>query len=268
MGTIALSGLFVYPLKSARGVALDVAVVVARGLEGDRRWMVVDRDGEFISQRTHPRLALVSALLEGGRLALAAPGAPTLVVDPPSVDEPSVRVRVWDDVCDALPAGPEPARWLSARLGIACELVFLPDGSHRPVAPASGVTAAEVSFADAYPFLLISEASLEDLNRRLASPVPMDRFRPNLVVRGCEPYAEDGWRRIRVGPVAFRVVKPCSRCGTIVVDQTTGVRGREPLATLATYRRVGSEVMFGQNLVHEGTGPLHLGDEVTVLEPR
>jgi uncharacterized protein len=267
MGTIALSGLFVYPVKSARGVALDAATVGARGLDGDRRWMVVDERGVFVSQRTHARLALVAAAREGGRLALEAPGAPRLLVDAPPAGAPTVRVRVWDDVCDAQPASPDAARWFSTLLGIGCALVFLPDASRRPVAPRGGSPASEVAFADAYPFLLISEASLENLNLRLARPVPMDRFRPNLVVSGCGPHTEDGWRRIRIGQVVFRVVKPCSRCGTTAVDQATGERGREPLATLATYRRVGADVMFGQNLVHEDTGALRLGDELTVLEP-
>ena len=118
-----------------------------------------------------------------------------------------------------------------------------------------------------YPLLLISECSLEDLNRRLAEPLPMNRFRPNLVVRGCAPYVEDGWRRIRIGKIVFHVVKPCSRCTTTTVDQATGERGREPLMTLATYRRVGNKVMFGQNLIHEGTGKLVVGDELAVLDP-
>jgi len=267
MDGITLSGLTVYPVKSARGIALETAVVGARGVEGDRRWMVVDGARTFVSQRTHPRLALVSVAAEGERLVLTAPGASPLAVVPPPAAVAAVPVRVWDDTCDAQPAGPDAARWLSGLLGLACELVFLPDGSHRPVAPRAGAPAAEVAFADAYPFLLISEASLEDLNRRLARPVPMDRFRPNLVVQGCRPYAEDGWRTIRIGSMVFHLVKPCSRCVVTTVDQATGERGREPLATLATYRESGGKVTFGQNLVHRGPGTLRLGDEVAVLDP-
>jgi uncharacterized protein YcbX len=158
------------------------------------------------------------------------------------------------------------ASWLSAFLGVACELVCFPDASRRLVEPHGPTPAAEVAFADSYPFLLISEASLVDLNRRLERPLPMNRFRPNLVVRGCEPYAEDEWRCIRIGDVVFHVVKPCTRRSTTTVDQATAKRGREPLATLATYRRVRNKVVFGQNLVHQGQGWLHLGDEVTVVE--
>lgn len=265
MGAVTLSGLSLYPLKSAAGLALTVARVDMRGLAGDRRWMVVDESRTFLSQRTQPRLALVSAAPGSGRLVLNGPGMPSLAVaSPPGGD--TVPVRVWDDICDAVPAGDDAARWLSTLLGRPCALVFLPDRSHRRIAPRGTAPAAEIGFADAFSFLLISEASLEDLNRRLAHPLPMNRFRPNLVVRGCEPYAEDGWRRIRIGDVVFHVVKPCGRCATTTVDQATGERGAEPLATLADYRRSGGRVLFGQNLVHEGTGELRVGDEVTVVE--
>ncbi len=267
MSGIVLSALNVYPVKSARGIALAAGEVGLRGLDGDRRWMVVDCGRTFVSQRTHPRLALVSVAVAGARLVLAAPGAPSLTIEPPGVGAAPVDVRVWDDTCAAVPVGPEAARWLSSVLGSACELVYLPESAHRAVAPRAGAPASEVAFADAFPFLLVSEASLGDLNGRLARPVPMDRFRPNLVVRGCAPYAEDGWRRIRIGAVTFHVVKPCSRCATTTVDQATGERGREPLETLATYRCSGGGVMFGQNLVHAGTGPLRVGDAVEVLDP-
>jgi uncharacterized protein YcbX len=132
----------------------------------------------------------------------------------------------------------------------------------RPANPAFAPPGARVSFADGFPFLLISEESLADLNGRLAVPLPMNRFRPNLVVAGCEPYAEDGWKEIRIGDVKLRVVKPCERCLVTTTDQATGERGKEPLRTLATYRKVGNDVMFGQNVVHENTGELRVGDAV------
>ncbi len=265
MGAVTLSGLNVYPVKSAAGLALTVARVDRRGLAGDRRWMVVDGARAFLSQRTHPRLALVAAVPWPRRLVLTAPGMPPLTVASPPGGA-LVPVRVWDDVCDAASAGDRAAQWFSRFLGLSCALVFLPGRSHRMVAARGTAPASEVGFADAFPFLLISEASLEDLNRRLAYPLPMNRFRPNLVVRGCEPYAEDGWRTVRIGGVLFHVVKACGRCATTTVDQATGDRGREPLATLATYRRSDGRVLFGQNLVHEGTGVLRLGDGVTVVE--
>lgn len=266
MRTVTLSALTVYPVKSAAGVALTSARVDARGLAGDREWMAVDDKRTFLTQRTHPRLALVSVAIADEGLALTAPGMPSFTLHSPPSHAAVVPVRVWSDVCGAVPAGEEAAHWLSAFLGCRCELVFMPGESRRPVRAGGGAPASEIAFADAFPFLLVSEASLGDLNRRLATPVPMDRFRPNLVVRGCDPFAEDGWLRIRIGRIEFRVVKPCARCSTTTVDQVSGERGREPLATLATYRRVGNQVMFGQNLVHDGGGELRVGDEVTVLE--
>jgi uncharacterized protein YcbX len=266
MGALILSALNVYPVKSAGGVALLSARVDERGLAGDRRWMVVDSDGRFLTQRTHPRLALVSVAIRTDQLTLGAPSMAPLALRTPPPTAPVVAVRVWEDICEAVTAEEDASRWLSEFLGIRCRLVLMADASHRLVGARGGAPASRIAFADAFPFLLISEESLEDLNSRLATPLPMDRFRPNLVVRGCEPYAEDGWRRIRIGGIIFWVVKPCSRCTTTTVDQSTGERGREPLATLATYRRAGNNVLFGQNLVHEGTGELRFGDGVAVLE--
>jgi uncharacterized protein YcbX len=260
-----LSALNVYPVKSAATVALSAARVEARGFAGDRRWMVVDEKRSFLSQRTHPRLALVKVETDVRGLHLRAPGVAPLAVATPGRDAGPVHVRVWHDVCAALPAGDEAARWISGVLGCPAELVYMPESSHRTVdAPAAA--GSEVGFADAFPFLLISEASLADLNERLVQPTPMNRFRPNLVVRGCSAYAEDGWCRLLMGGIVFEVVKPCSRCATTTVDQETGERGAEPLATLAVYRRAGNGVVFGQNLVHRGTGWLRVGDDVVVLE--
>jgi hypothetical protein len=263
---ITLSELYIYPVKSAAGTAATRATVDSRGLAGDRRWMVVDEQREFLTQRSHPRLALISVIAYPDRLALAAPGMPPLTVAAPAIGAPTMPVQVWGDVCDAVPAVGEPASWLSGFLGETVDLVYMPDATRREVVRESGDPPALVGFADGFPFLLLSEASLDDLNRRMATPLPMDRFRPNLVVRGCDPYAEDSWRRIRIGEIAFDVVKPCSRCSTTTVDQLTGERGKEPLATLARYRRVGTEVMFGQNLIHAGEGELCVDDEVTVIE--
>jgi uncharacterized protein len=252
-----LTGLYVYPLKSARGIALEGAALDERGIEHDRRWMVVDEQGLFVSQRTHPRLALIGTAFDGATLRLAAPGLPELAVEVP-VDSETAAVRVWQDDVSALLATRAACEWVSEHLGVRCRLVYLPDAARRQVAPPYE-PARLVSFADAFPILLVSEASLTELNRRLERPVPMDRFRPNLVVSGCEPHAEDSWHRIRIGDVPFTVAKPCSRCVVITTDQSTGERHREPLATLSTYRLQDGKVMFGQNLVHEQTGHLSLG---------
>jgi Uncharacterized Fe-S protein len=263
---VHVTKIFVYPIKSCAGIGLERAEAGPRGFLHDREWMVVDGEGRFVTQRTEPRLALVRVRLEGDALEAAAPGRPVLRVPLDRTGGPRRRVVVWNDTCDAVSEGPEAARWFSALLGMPCELVRMAAGAVRPVDPARAGPGRQVGFADAFPFLLLSEASLEGLNARLGRPLPVNRFRPNLVVSGCPPHAEDEWRRIRVGDVVLRVVKPCARCVITTVDQETGVAGKEPLATLATYRRRGNAVLFGQNLVHENTGTVRVGDPVEILE--
>ncbi|MGB3615923.1 MAG: MOSC domain-containing protein [Elainellaceae cyanobacterium] len=267
---VTLSGLYIYPIKSASGIAVSSALITDRGLEYDRRWMLVDANGKFITQRTCPQLALVSVAIAEKNLVVTAPGYDSQAVPLQPPQSALTSVEVWGDRCDAIPLPSEVSAWFSAVLGVTCQLVYMPDESDRPVdhgkvpSPDGTDGLPQVSFADAYPFLLISEASLADLNRRLDAPVPMNRFRPNLVVQGCGPFAEDSWGRIRVGAVAFRVAKPCARCTITTVDQTTGQRGIEPLKTLATFRHQQGQIMFGQNLVQEGLGTLRIGDAVEV----
>ena len=261
-----VTDLTVYPVKSCAGIRLDRAEVTPTGFAHDRQLMVVDAEGEFVSQRSEPRLALVRVtMLDGGALRLEAPGVQALEVDL-TADAGRREVVVWGDRVMAASVGPSGDRWLSAFLDRPCALVRMPADTVRAVDPDEAGPGFRVGFADGYPFLLLSEASLDELNRRLERPLTMDRFRPNLVVDGCPPHAEDGWRRVRIGEVVLRVVKPCSRCTVTTVDQATGERGVEPLATLATYRRSGRHVMFGQNLVPETTGVITVGDPVEVLE--
>ena len=259
-----LSGLFIYPLKSARGLALDESEVDQFGLRYDRRWMLVNPSGQFLSQRTHPRLALIAPTIDRDILRISAPEMPSLEVPLHPREAVRSRVAVWRDSCPASWLGEGAAGWFSDFLECACSLVYMPESVVRPADPAFAPAGTRVSFADGFPFLLISEASLADLNRRLAQPLPMDRFRPNLVIGGSEPYGEDEWREIEVGGLPMRVVKPCGRCVVTTTDQTTALRGKEPLRTLATYRNRGGEVMFGQNLVHERPGRLRVGDPVVV----
>ena len=262
--TLRLTALNIYPIKSTRGIALGESEVDEFGLRYDRRWMVVDESGVFLSQRSHPRLALVIPSLSDGTLCVDAPGMTTLEAPLHPADTVATTVTVWDDTCPATPVGDRAAQWFSEFLGTACTLVHMSDRVMRPADPAFAPPGARVSFADGFPFLLISEESLGDLNSRLAVPLPMNRFRPNLVVAGGEPFAEDGWGSIEIGGVRLRIVKPCGRCLVTTTDQTTGERGKEPLRTLATYRKVGSEVMFGQNAVHESIGRLQIGDPVVI----
>lgn len=260
--TLRLTGLNVYPIKSTRGIVLDEAEVDQFGLRYDRRWMVVDDSGVFLSQRSHPRLALVVPSMRDGTLQVDAPGMPTLQTPLYPKDIVATSVTVWRDTCPATWVGHRAAEWFSDFLGCACTLVHMADGVVRPADPAFAPPGVRVSFADGFPFLMISEESLADLNRRLTDPLPMNRFRPNLVVSGGEPYSEDEWRRIQIGNIRMRVVKPCARCVVTTTDQSTGERAKEPLRTLATYRKVGSGVMFGQNVFHENTGHLRVGDSV------
>ncbi|HEU4589069.1 MAG TPA: MOSC N-terminal beta barrel domain-containing protein [Gemmatimonadales bacterium] len=266
MTAIQLAGITVYPVKSAGGIAVTEWEVEARGLRWDRRWVVTDPAGQFFTQRDHPRLALVRPTLLRDALRLEAPGLPPLEVPLAAPDgAPKVPVVVWEDSTWGVVVDGGAGEWFTRLLGVPSRLVFMPDDVVRPVDPTYGQPADQVSFADGFPFLLISQASLDDLNGRLAVPLPMNRFRPNLVVRGCAPFAEDGWRRFETGGISFRVVKPCARCVVTTTDQETLVRGREPLRTLATYRNVGGKVMFGQNVIHDRTGRLELGSPVALL---
>jgi len=260
-----LAALYRYPVKSLRGEAFDALEVTPRGLAFDRRWMLVDGDGGFLTQRQHPRMALIQARVGAdGGLQLQAPGMPPLEVAPPDAGR-RMTVRVWGDRLPAAPVDPAVGRWLGGILGISCHLVCLADDVRRPVDPDYARPDDQVGFADGFPFLLISQASLDDLNARLEHPVPMLRFRPNLVVTGCAAFAEDGWRRIRIGGLSFRVAKPCSRCVIPTIDLETAEKGREPMRTLLSYRRRDNKVYFGQNLIHDGLGTLRVGMPVEVL---
>jgi uncharacterized protein YcbX len=264
---IRVGSLHIYPVKSCRGLGVSSAVVEPWGLAGDRRWMVVDEDGRFVSQRNAPRLALVRPhSTDGDALHLTAPGLPPLAVRAPRDGEP-IQARVWRDEVAVLLAADEAHAWLSQHLGRDVRLVWLADPAQRQVDPEYARTGETVSLTDGFPVLLASVASLDHLNGWLDEALPMNRFRPNLVVSGSAAWAEDGWQRLRVGSVVFRVVKPCGRCVVTTTDQETLERGPEPLRTLATYRRIDGRLVFGQNLVPETTGTIHVGDPVEPLDP-
>lgn len=265
VGNPYLSGIYVYPVKSAGGIALQKAEIGPRGLKYDRRWMVVDKNLEFISQRKYPRLARVKVALREDSLILSAPKFPQLQV-PFLLEKISVmNIRIWNDVCMAYSCGKEPAGWFTSLLETQCRLVYMPDVSNRPVDKVFSSLEKQLSFADSFPFLIISEASLQDLNNRLPAALPMDRFRPNLVVAGCPPYDEDSWKIIEIGSLRLHIVKPCSRCVITTINQNTGEGGKEPLRTLATYRRKGEKVFFGQNAVHENETKIEVKDRILII---
>ena len=257
-----LSGIHVYPIKSCRGLSLESWPVDRFGFQFDRRWMLIDEREVFLSQRTHRRLALVRITMSDEHFTVETEGKPAIQVSLHPPELRPARVVVWRDVMDACCPDPEADRWFSEFLGEEVRLAHMPDRVKRPLNPFYARNGGQASFADAFPFLLIGQSSLDDLNRRMATPLPMNRFRPNLVVSGAEPFAEDGWQHIRIGSLELEVVKPCERCVVTTTDQETAMIGKEPLRTLATFRRVGNEVMFGMNAVHSGVGRLAIGDPV------
>ncbi|MFQ5936275.1 MAG: MOSC domain-containing protein [Acidiferrobacterales bacterium] len=263
-----LAQINIYPIKSTAGITLKESHVTCQGLELDRRWMLVDAAGHAITAREFPRLTLVRTSIADGGLAVRAPNMSSIRVPLQPETDILRTVQIWDDDCAALAARGELDRWFSDYLDRNCHLVRLSDAHPRAIDPDYSRPGDQVSFADAFPLLLTSEASLQDLNTYLHSPVSMQRFRPNLVVTGCGPYAEDHWRRIRIGEVMFEGAKNCPRCVLTTVDPETGLKDprREPLRTLATYRRKGDDIFFGRNLIPRADGAVRVGDMVETLE--
>jgi uncharacterized protein YcbX len=262
-----LSAIHLFPVKSAAAIPLSSASLDDFGLQHDRRWMVVDEQGRFVTAREVARLALLRIVLEDAALVLSSVEAGVVRVPLECANgAPRRSVRVWKDEVSACDVGDEAARFVSHHLGMDARLVRMPDDTLRQVRLDYARPGDQVGFADAFPLLVIGEGSVAELNRRLDAPLPMLRFRPNLVVAGTAPHEEDTWRRIRIGDVELDVLKPCDRCVVTTIDQTTGVAGKEPLRTLATYRRSNGKVYFGKYAVHRGRGPLQVGDEVTVLD--
>lgn len=255
--------LYRYPVKSTRAEALRTAEFDDRGVSGDRRWMIVDEEGTFVSQRCHPILARVTSRLLDDGVCLSLEGGSSVAVAPSASGRP-LHVRIWDDVVEAR-SEPAADAWLARVLGQRAHLVHMPAQSRRPVDPQYASEGHVVSFADGYPVLVIGSASLADLNERLPTPITMQRFRPNLVVDTSEPFEEDTWRHVRVGTAELELVKPCARCQVVTLDPRTGAGGKEPLRTLATYRRRGTKVLFGQNAIVRRPGRVCLGDRVVLV---
>lgn len=257
-----VEALWIYPLKGGRGIPVEALEVVVGGPAHDRRWMLVDEGGRFISQRTLPALTQVSARPRPGGLILEMAGESLEVPTPAGAP---IKAEVWGDSVRCVAAGPEADGWLSQGLGQSVRLVHLPPTELRAVDP-DFAPGHVVGLADGYPFLVLTTGSLADLNRRLDHPVGMERFRPNVVVADPTPHAEDGWRRFQIGDVSFRGVKPCARCTVPTLDPRTGEGGPEPLRTWATYRRWRGKVWFGMNAVALGGGTIAVGALVEVQE--
>ncbi len=262
-----LAHINVFPIKSCAPLTLDQAFVESRGLRGDRRWMVVDAEGRFVTARKHSRLVLIRARFDDDALILDAPGMTSLRLTR-SLNPEKVVTTIWRDEVVADIADAEANSWIREYLGFAARFAFMDDACVRPVDPDFAHLGDEVSFADGYPLMVISQTALDDLNARLQSPVPMLRFRPSLVVANTSPHAEDSWRSIRIGDIRFDVVKPCVRCMLTTVDPETGRfdESGEPLRTLISYRRTDKGVTFGQNLIPRGTGTIKVGDEIVIID--
>lgn len=265
---LVVDSLHVYPLKGAAGFSPRSWPVDERGLRHDRRFMIVNADGVFISQRTNPRIALIGAAISDAGLRITS-AAGTLDIAFPSSSAPTLRATVWDDCIDVRVSDPTASRMLSEVLGTPAQLVWMPDDCERLTSVKRGEPRRHLSLADAAPLLLTTTAALAELNARLmrggSSAIPMDRFRPNAVIRGATVGADDDWRALRIGSAAFRVSNACKRCKVITIDQSTGeFTGNEPLSTLATYRAEGPSVTFGQHLLTESGGTISIGDTVTI----
>ena len=267
---LALTGLYLYPVKSLGGYAVAEADVTARGLRHDRRWLLVDERNRFLTQRQHPELALlvVAPAYNGFLLShRQRPELLSLFIPFEAQPDRTLFVTVWDDILWAWRGAVEADEWLSEALDRTCRLVYMSDMVRRDVEPDLNPEGQLVSFADGYPFLLAGEAALADLNTRLAEPVLMNRFRPNLVFGGGEAYEDDTWEQFRIGDVPFRAVRGCGRCVLTTIDQQTAQKNPlgDPLRTLATYRKAENSTLFGQNVTGPGHGRLRVGDAVTVL---
>jgi uncharacterized protein YcbX len=276
-----LTQLVFYPIKSCAGIQLSSATLTGAGLMHeqiyDREWMLVDDDGNFLTQREYPRMALITPRLRSETMELRAPGMLRLdiLLDlPDPVEAPTRRVKLWQHTFDAYDGDSVTRRWFSQFLGVSCQLVRFHPGAHHPVSPArTGGKEIGTLFSDGYPLLLIGQESLDELNRRLAAQgraaLPMDRFRPNIVIAGAEAHDEDHAASLVAGNAIIRPVKPCPRCPIPSIDQQTGVPGPDPLDVLRTYRAgVGgiSGIAFGMNcIVTQGEGEvLRIGQEVAL----
>jgi len=265
MTKISVSGLSVYPVKSCRGINLNAAKVEEFGLENDRRWMVVDETGVMLTQRKISKMCLIQpAIIESG-LVLKTSAMNDINIEIPSANK-KLSVKVWNDKCRAYDAGDEAANWLSHVLSEKCRLVYFPKDEFRQVDLNYANEGDKTAFSDGFPLLLISQESLDDLNSRSTSAVAMTRFRPNIVVKGCKPFAEDTWKKIRIGDITLRIVKPCSRCVIPSINIETAEREDEPLKTLIGYRKRDNKVFFGQNVIASSLGDIDVGMAVEVIE--
>lgn len=263
-----ISQLFIYPVKSLGGFEVPAAQLTDKGFEHDRRWMVVDKNNEFLTQREYPQMSLLQTLIIGDELVIYHKNDPTdkttiaLKVTP----APTVKVKVLEDECTAQFVSDAADKWLSTQLGMACRIVFMPDSELRKVDDRYAHNEEVTNFSDGYPLTMIGQASLDDLNSRLLEPLPMNRFRPNIVFTGDPPFEEDTMEHLTINGINMYGVKLCSRCVVTTIDQNTASKAKEPLKTLAGYRMKNNKIYFGQNLLFNQTGNIKVGDNLEVIK--
>ena len=264
MQVMQIEALFTYPVKSLAGIPVTTLALDDFGPSGDRRWMIVDENGHFVTQRSRPELVLVKTTVEQGAVTISVPGHKVTTLIP---SQRTRRVVVWGDWVEAVVAEPGPAEAISGYCGASLQLVYMPDSTFRRIDPGRVRDDRRVGFADGFPFLVANRQSLDDLNQRLEHSVDIRRFRPNIVVSGAPAWEEDEWWELRAGTISFDLVKPCSRCVMTTVNPDTGIntKGGQPLRTLGQFRRTLDGVIFGMNAVHRGEGSLTIGDQVAVV---
>ena len=264
-----ISQLFIYPVKSLGGIEVTEAQLTDRGLQYDRRWMLVDNNNQFLTQREHPVMCLLQTAIEGDKLIVYYKNNPedkVHVLLQPFPTKKTVQVQVWDDECAAWFVSDEADEWCSNKLSMPCRLVYMPENEKRKVDARYATGEDITSFSDGYPLLMIGQASLDDLNSRLLEPLPMDRFRPNIVFTGGQPYDEDTMSHVRVNEIDLYGVKLSARCTITAINQTNGIKAKEPLLTLAGYRMKNNKIYFGQNVLLQQTGYLKTGDAIEVIQ--
>ena len=270
LGMLSISRLYVYPIKSLGGIELSSAQLTDRGIEHDRRWMLVGDDNRFLTQREFPRMALLRTAIHANELIVSEKGNETerIHLNLYPTGSELVSVQIWDDVCEAIEMSKEINEWFSHKLNMHCKLVYMPDESKRRVDVGYVLNKEITGFSDAYPLLMIGQASLDELNSRLEIPVPMNRFRPNIVFTGGDPYEEDTMQHFQIKGIDMYAVKPCARCAITTTDQETAATSKEPLKTLASYRTGNNKVYFGQNILYKQQGTITVGDELKVLQTK
>jgi hypothetical protein len=261
-----VSQLFVYPIKSLGGISLETSEVAERGLKHDRRWMLVDDQNEFMTQRSLAEMALLQVGLQNDGITVSHKIKNQQICIPFNATGPTTMVQVWSSRCRAIVADEKVNQWFSDSLSTSCKLVYMPDTTMRRVDGRYAFNKEVTAFTDDFPFLLIGQSSLDDLNGRLASPLSINRFRPNIVFTGGLPFEEDGWVHFSISNINFYGVKLCARCVVTTINQENGEKGKEPLKTLASYRQLNNKIYFGQNLLHHGEGVISVGDSINVLE--